>query len=168
MNTPRYAAAAAKLITRHLPKVTVELVERERSIATIERAILARSRRRRWLGVGGALAVAATLLLAAQVARLRAGSEPTLSRVSIKVSPSGQGAALQAGDVGLPPVPVMPRAALEAGQRIETPADGGAALQFSTGTSVSLAGSTTFRVDSQGDIEHFPCGAVSWPPTSPS
>lgn len=151
MNTPRYAAAAAKLISQHLPRATPGLVERERSIATIERAIRARTRRRRSLFAGGALAAAAVLLLGVQVVRLR-GHGATAARVLIHVSPSGQGAALQAGSQALP---LMPRAALQAGQRIETPVDGGAALQFSTGTSVTLAGSSAFRVDSQGAVEHF-------------
>jgi hypothetical protein len=152
MNTPRYATAAAKLIARHLPKATAELVERERSIATIEQAMRARSRRRRWLGVGGGLAVAAALLLTAQLTRLRAHPDQSAGHVVIEVSPSGEGAALRAGEDALP---LLPLAAVEAGQRIETPVAGGAALQLSTGTSMSLAGSTMFRVDSQGAIERF-------------
>ena len=152
MNTPRYATAAAKLIAKHLPKATAELVERERSIATIERAIRARTRRRRWLGAGSALAVAAALVLVAQATLFHGGSPPSSNRVLITVSPSGKGAALQAGEVALP---VVPHAALEAGQRIQTPVDGGAALQLSTGTSMTLAGSTAFRVDSQGADERF-------------
>jgi hypothetical protein len=152
MNTPRYATAAAKLIAKHLPRATPGLVERERSVATIERAIRARARRRRWLGAGSALAVAAMLLLAARATLFHRGSAPTSAHVLINASPSGKGAALQAGDVTLP---VLPRATLEAGQRIQTPVDGGAALQFSTGTSMILAGSTAFRVDSQGAHERF-------------
>ena len=152
MNTPRYATAAAKLIAKHLPKATAELVERERSIATIERAIRARARRRRWLGAGSALAVAAALVLVAQATLFHGGSPRSSTGVLITVSPSGKGAALQAGEVALP---VAPHAALEAGQRIQTPVDGGAALQLSTGTSMTLAGSTAFRVDSQGPDERF-------------
>jgi ferric-dicitrate binding protein FerR (iron transport regulator) len=135
-----------------LPRATPELVERERSIATIEQAMRARSRRRRWLGAGGGLAVAAALLLTAQLTRLYTRSEHASAHVLIKGSPSGEGAALQAGEKALP---LAPLAMLEAGQRIETPVAGGAALQLSTGTSMSLAGSTTFRVDSQGATEHF-------------
>ncbi len=152
MNTPRYAAAAAKLLAKHLPKATPGLVERQRSVATIERAIRARIRRRRWLGVGSALAVAAALVLAVQVAELNRRSAPTSAQVQIDVSPTGRGAALQAGETARP---LAPRAVLAAGQRIETPAGGGAALQLSTGTSMALAGSTAFGVDSQGAIERF-------------
>lgn len=154
MNTPRYASAAAKLIGKHLPRATPSLVERERerSVATIERAIRARTRRRRWVGVGGALAAAAVVVLGIQVVRWRGRADAASARVLINVSPSGEGAALQAGMQALP---LGPRAALQAGQRIETPVDGGAALQFSTGTSVTLAGSSAFRVDSQGAVEHF-------------
>jgi ferric-dicitrate binding protein FerR (iron transport regulator) len=153
MNTPRYAAGAAKLISKHLPRVTPGPIERERSIATIERAIRARTRRRRWLGLASSVAVAAAFVLAVQIDRLRRHPEPTpAAQVLIKASPSGEGAALQAGDIARP---LSPRAALQAGQRIETPVNGGAALQFSTGTSLALAGSSAFRVDSQGAIEHF-------------
>lgn len=153
MNTPRYAAAAAKLIARHLPRVTAEGLERERSVATIERAMLARSRRRRWLGIGGALSAAAALLLVVKLAGpYWQPPDQTSARVLISASPSGQGAALQAGELALP---LAPRAALEAGQQIQTPADGGATLRFSTGTSMTLAGATAFRVESQGAIEHF-------------
>jgi ferric-dicitrate binding protein FerR (iron transport regulator) len=152
MNTPRYATAAAKLIAKHLPRATPDLVERERSIATIERAIRARTRRRRWLGVGSALAVAAALLLVAQITLLSRAGAPVSERVLIKVSPSGKGAALQVGDVTSP---VLSRVVVETGQRIETPVGGGAALQLSTGTSMTLAGSTAFRVDSQSADERF-------------
>lgn len=152
MNTPRYAAGAAKLIARHLPRATPEGLERERSVATIGRAMLARSRRRRWLGMGGALSVAAALLLVVKLAGPYWQPDQTSARVLISASPSGQGAALQAGELALP---LSPRAALEAGQQIQTPADGGATLQFSTGTSMTLAGATAFRVERQGAVEHF-------------
>jgi ferric-dicitrate binding protein FerR (iron transport regulator) len=154
MNTPRYASAAAKLIGKHLPRATPSLVERERerSVATIERAIRARTRRRRWVGVGGALAAAAVVVLGIQIVRWPGHPDAASARVLINVSPSGEGAALQAGMQALP---LAPRAELQAGQRIETPVDGGAALQFSTGTSVTLAGSSAFRVDSQGAVDHF-------------
>ena len=152
MNTPFYATAAAKLLAKHLPKASPGLVERERSIATIERAIRARARRRRWLGAGSALAAAAALLLVAQATLFHGGSAPASAPLRIIVSPSGRGAALQAGEVALP---VVAHAALETGQRIQTLVDGGATLQFSTGTSMTLAGNTAFRVDSQGADERF-------------
>jgi len=152
MNVPRFASAVAKLLRGSLPDEARVTGDRARGIATIERAMLARSRRRRlhWGGATLALAAAASLLVTAgswMSVRPKGGA-----LVSINVSPAGHGAALRAGDraEALPE-----RAELASGQRIETPPDGGASLRLSTGTSMDLAGSTFFRVDSQGSTERF-------------
>lgn len=152
MNIPSHAEAAAKLLRSRVGATRPVPDERERSIATIERAMHARVRRRRAVGVGLTLAAAAALLLTAQGVRhwTSRATSPTL--VAINVSPAGRGAALRAGDRAQP---LTEGAALGAGQRIETPADGGASLQLSTGTAMDLSGSTSFRVDSQGAIERF-------------
>jgi hypothetical protein len=68
------------------------------------------------------------------------------------VTPSGNGAALAKSEGEQP---LTTRVALASGQRIDTPENGGAALQFSTGTSLDLAGQTSFRVDSQGATQRF-------------
>lgn len=153
MNTPRYAANAAKLIRQFLPSVTIVAGDEARGVATIERALRARTRRRRLIGVGGFLAAAAAVaLVASQLPKWRQPSPGALASVSIDVTPSGSGAALarNEGEQLL-----TTRVAMESGQRIDTPAHGGAALQLSTGTSMNLAGQTSFRVDSQGTLQRF-------------
>jgi ferric-dicitrate binding protein FerR (iron transport regulator) len=153
VNTPRYAAAAAKLISKNLPSAAVVAGDEARGVATIERAMRARVRRRRAIGVGSVLSVAASVLLVAtQLPTWHGSSAEASAAVSIDVTPSGNGAALArtAGDE-----PLKTRVSIESGQRIDTPADGGASLQLSTGTSMTLAGRTSFRVDSQGSTQRF-------------
>lgn len=153
MNVPRYAALAAQLLGRHLPQAQPVSGDRERGIATIERAMLARARRRRVMWLSGTLAAAATVILAVQAGRLLSAPPAGNDRlVAIAASPAGRGAALHARDGQRP---LEDRAAMGAGQSIETPSDGGASLRLSTGTSMDLAGNTSFRVDSQGAIERF-------------
>jgi len=153
MNTPRYAAAAAKLLVKNLPKHQGTRGDRDRGIAVIERAMQRRAERRRWVWAGGTVAAAAAgLLLTATTPWVseRAGATPTL--VAIAASPAGRGAALHEGSRQQP----LPQGAVvAAGQSIETPADGGASLRLSTGTSLELAENTSFRVDSQGPVERF-------------
>lgn len=152
MNTPRYAAAVAKLLRRYLPGATVALGDEARGIATIERAMRARTRQRRVLTVSAALAAAAAVLIVG--VQLRKWREPLIgsSAVSINGTPSGQGAAVTRNEGE---APLKAHSAIESGQRIETPAAGGASLQLSTGTSMTLAGRTSFRVDSQGATQRF-------------
>jgi ferric-dicitrate binding protein FerR (iron transport regulator) len=153
MNTPRYAAAAAKLLAKNLPKPQEGRGDRDGGIAVIERAMQRRVERRRWALVGGSIAAAAAGLLL--TAGIRWASRPASAApglVAIEVSPAGRGAALHAGSRQ---EPLPGGAQLGAGQSIETPADGGASLKLSTGTSLDLSGSTSFRVDSQGPVERF-------------
>lgn len=152
MNTPRYAAAAAKLLRRYLPGAAVASGDEARGIATIERAMWARKRQRRVLTLSASLAAAAAVVIVGS--QLRKWREPSLgsNSVSISVIPSGQGAALARNDGE---APLKAQSAIESGQRIETPAAGGASLQLSTGTSMTLAGRTSFRVDSQGATQRF-------------
>lgn len=152
MNTPRYAAAAAKLLRRYLPAAPVASADEARGIATIERAMRARTRQRRVLILSASLAAAAAVIVVGS--QLREWREPSLgsSSVSISVVPSGQGAAVARNDRE---APLKAQSAIESGQRIETPAAGGASLQLSTGTSMTLAGRTSFRVDSQGATQRF-------------
>lgn len=153
MNTPRYAAAAAKLIGKHLPSVAVVAGDEARGVATIERAMRARVRRRRAVGFVSFVAVAAAVLLVAtQLPKWREPSVAVSAPVSINVTPSGNGAALARVEGE---EPLKTRVSIESGQRIDTPADGGASLQLSTGTSMTLAGRTSFRVDSQGSTQRF-------------
>lgn len=152
MNVPRFASAAAKLLRSSLPEARPSTGDRQRGMATIERALHARARRRRltWGAIGFAAAAAALLLVG--VGRSMSARPESGARVSINVSPAGHGAALRAGDRAQS----LPAGAeLASGQRIETPADGGASLRLSTGTAMDLAGNTSFRVDSQGSVERF-------------
>ena len=152
MNIPRFASAAAKLLRASLPDEEPVLGDRARGIATIERAMHARARKRRLRWSAAVFASAAAVFALVWTGRqLRLpGKEADL--VSIDVSPAGRGAALRAGDHSL----ALPeRHELGSGQQIETPSDGGASLSLSTGTAMTLAGNTSFRVDSQGRTEHF-------------
>jgi len=152
VNTPRFAPAVAKLLGRSLPPPGSAPGDRARGILTIERALLARTRRRRLIGglaACAAVAAAASLPLAL---RTLGGTRPVDSEISINVSPAGQGAAIRSGDRA---IPLPQRTELASGQRIETPADGGASLRLSTGTSMDISGRTSFQVDSQGATERF-------------
>jgi ferric-dicitrate binding protein FerR (iron transport regulator) len=151
MNTPRYAAAAAKLLRRHLPLPGVASHEPARSLATIQRAMQLRSRRRRLAAVLVVAAAAASAMLGVKAAGWLS-SPLAAAPVSINVSPAGHGAAVRTNRGELP---LATNATLETGQRIETPPDGGAALQLSTGTAMNLAGRTSFRVESQGTTQRF-------------
>jgi len=151
MNAPRYAVAAAKLLAKHLPTARPGLRERERSVATIERALQARARRRAlYVGVGSLSAVAAAALLV--FVSWRKSGTVEQSAVSINVASATEGAALRSGETTRP---VSSGVELLAGQRLETSRDGGATLRLSTGTSVVLAHDTSFRVKSQGKTESF-------------
>ena len=154
MNIPGYAAAAAKFLKSLDVRVAAPTGDRERGIATIERALHARSRRRRLAWSGGVIAVAAALTLMWQLGSrwLPAGSSSSANAVSINVSPAGVGAAVRIGDTEQP---LAEPAQLEANQVLETPIGGGAALRVSTGTLMQLAGSTIFRVDAHGLTQHF-------------
>jgi hypothetical protein len=152
MNIPRYAAAAAKLLGKRVRGTELVAGDRERGIATIERAMQARVRRRRLVFGAGILASAAALLLVVQGARHLSTAPAAAPLVAINASPAGRGAALRAGDSDQP---LSVRSQLGAGQRIETPPDGGASLKLSTGTSMDLSGSTSFQVDSQGAVQRF-------------
>lgn len=152
MNTPRYAAAAARLLRRYLPSATAPSGDEARGLATIERAMSTRTRRRRLLASGASAAAAAAILVAGTEFVKWRESAANAAPVAINVTPSGQGASLarREGEA-----PLAAHASIESGQRIETPADGGASLQLSTGTSMTLAERTSFRVDSQGAAQRF-------------
>jgi len=153
MNTLRYAAAVARLIRQHLSSSVAVTGDEARGVATIERAMFARTRRRRLVALGGAACAAAALIaLGTVVAGWRQRPASTAASVAIDATPSGQGAAL-ARSKG--EEPLTARVALESGQRLDTPEGGGASLHFSTGTWLSLSGKTSFRVDSQGATQRF-------------
>jgi len=151
MNVPRYAATAAKLLQKQLATSVPAPSERERGLATIQEAMRARSKRRR-IWTLSSVAAAASLLLAAGLVSQLGAEEADVALISIRVSPAGEGAALRTADRN---EALANEARLSSGQRIETPIGGGASLQLSTGSSMSLAGGTSFRVDSHGAVERF-------------
>jgi hypothetical protein len=149
VNVPRHAAAAAKLLQRGLSTPITAAGDRVRGLATIERAMMVRARRRRWLGIS--LLAAAALLLGVGLT-YRGGSEPRALRVAIQAAPLGKGATLSDPDRAQRlEVPME----ITAGQLLETPPGGGASLQLSTGTNLTLAGETQLRVQSQNTVERF-------------
>lgn len=153
MNTPRYAAAAARLLKQHLPSSLIVSADEARGVATIDRALQARTRRRRLVAFASVTAAAAAVWLVAwQVAGWRQPPQRAGAAVAIEATPAGQGAALARGKGE---EPLVARVSIESGQRIDTPADGGASLRFSTGTSLVLSGQTSFRVDDQGATQRF-------------
>jgi hypothetical protein len=154
MNIPGYAAAAVKFFRRHNALPTAPAGDRERGIASIERALRARGRRRRLTWTASGIAVAAALTLTWQLARhwSPAALRSAANTVSINASPAGDGAAIRIG--GNEQALAEP-AELEANQLVETPLGGGATLRVSTGTLMQLAGGTIFRVDTHGLTQRF-------------
>jgi hypothetical protein len=153
MNVPQYASSAAKLLRRYLPAApTAVQGDREQGIATVERAMWARARRRRLQWLGALVASAAFISLAVGLSSSQRTSADPNRRVSIEGVPAGRGAALRIGERAQP---LAAGANVAAGQRIETAQAGGASLKLSTGTAIELSDSTSFRVDSQGLTEHF-------------
>jgi ferric-dicitrate binding protein FerR (iron transport regulator) len=150
MNVPRHAAAAAKLLRRELSTATTSAGDRARGLATIERAMQVRTRRRRWLQGLGVAAAAATLLGLGLAHRQLALADPP--QVAIQAAPLGSGATLS--DANRAQRLEAP-AEVRAGQLVETPRGGGASLQLSTGTNLTLAGQTELRVQSQSSVEQF-------------
>lgn len=152
MNVPRYAAAAAKLLARHVTNDAPPAGERERGIETIERAMQQRLRRRSWWRGAAVLAAAAAFALLWIVVPRASSEGAPVAGARVDVSPLGRGATLRdsAGahrlDSG---------AELGPDQAIETVEGGGASLRLSTGTRIELAGKTSFRVGSRGQSERF-------------
>lgn len=70
----------------------------------------------------------------------------------IQAAPLGRGATLSDPERALR---LEAPAEIRVGQLLETPQGGGASLQLSTGTSLTLAGETELRVQSQSSVERF-------------
>jgi hypothetical protein len=150
MNVPRYSAAAAKLLARHVSGEVPRPGERDRGIATIERAMRQRTRRRWLLRSGWLLGAAAALAMLWQVSRSKDSQGAAVAKAN--ASPLGRGATVRdrAGER-----PLDTGAELRPDQAIETADGGGASLRLSTGTRVELAGRTSLHVESRGKAERF-------------
>jgi hypothetical protein len=97
-----------------------------------------------------ASAAAATLLGLGLAHRHLTQAEPPL--VAIQAAPLGSGATLSDADRARR---LEAPATVRVGQLLETPRSGGASLQLSTGTNLTLAGETELRVQSQSSVERF-------------
>jgi hypothetical protein len=146
---------AAKVLGRHMPLISTEppsAAARTEAIAAIEHALAAGARRRqaaRWMG---AVAAAAAIGVALGAYHRRAGQATMASidpgpppRASpIVAYPLGSGASVWKGVEG---GPLGEGGALSAGSRVETHANGRAALAFASGTSALLGESSDLTVD---------------------
>jgi ferric-dicitrate binding protein FerR (iron transport regulator) len=150
MNVPRYSAAAARLLARHVPEDAAPAGERERGIETIERALWTRTKRRRQRLALAAVLAAASFGLIWRFAAMTHGEAATSS--SISVSPLGLGATLRAPGGARA---LGGSADLQPDQAIETPDGGGASLKFSTGTRIELEGASRFGVETGELSGHF-------------
>jgi ferric-dicitrate binding protein FerR (iron transport regulator) len=156
MSAPRYARLAGKVLARHAPPVSTagpSAEARAEAIVAIECVLERRARRRRavrWAGV--VVAAAAASFAVSFVAHMRAGRTSTASgdlgpppRASPIVGyPLGGGASVWVGSAG---GPLAEGSRLGAGSRVETPANGRAALAFASGTSAMLGESADLTVD---------------------
>lgn len=90
MNVPRYAALVATLLGRRVTRGEAPPGDRRRGIATIERALRARTRRKRLSALGLVVAAAAALV----VWRAAPRGEPSAaaSSAALSASPVGRGA----------------------------------------------------------------------------
>ncbi len=154
MNVPPYAVAAARLLRRAVQSLPLPSGDRARGLMSIEHAMAARGRRRRWLWRGvAALAAAAALLVGWQL-HWRGGAE-LVAQPPAAVSPLGDGATLR---VGAAETALTAQTAVVIGATIETAKEGGAALQLSTRSSLVLSGKTSLRLDSNDRMQRFTLG----------
>src|SRR6188768_3109595 len=95
MNLPSYARAAARLLrgTRQ-PDYVPSAAARARSLSTIERALVTKQRRERWLWRGTAVAAAAVFILVVVGIASRIPALPGPAVVSLSVAAQGSGAAV--------------------------------------------------------------------------
>jgi ferric-dicitrate binding protein FerR (iron transport regulator) len=156
MTIPRYALLAARQLHRtdSAPAATALGADRERSLATIERALKARhpASRRGWMvGVAASVAAGVIAWLVVQDLAQRLSLAPA-RLVSVLASPLRDGASFldSTGEV-----PLVASMMLIAGGRIATAPGGGARLQFSTGTRLELEGLTTLTLQSQDALQRF-------------
>lgn len=149
---PGYAARAARLLKKGLGERPAPLRgerERERGVATIERALGARGRKRRWQALA-AMAAAAAALVA--LGWRGSSTPPSDSLVSIRALATGEGATLRTTQRSQA---LMQPTQLAVGQTVETRSGGGAMFELSTGTALQLAAKSLLRVDDRGTIQRF-------------
>jgi ferric-dicitrate binding protein FerR (iron transport regulator) len=171
VSAPRYARLAGRVLARFAPPVSAAPPSAAARAATIEAldrylANRARSRRRiRW----AAVAAAASLAVTASVGRHLVGHAPAIApsatlapaaRTSpIVAYPLGAGASTWRGGALELLAEAQP---IDTGSRIETPANGRAALAFATGTSAMLGESAdlTLGGDAATQILRLDAGSI--------
>ena len=150
MNVPRYASLAARLLKRAMENVSPPSSDRARGLMTIEHAMVARGRRRRWHFSLAALVAAVAPIL---IWQLRSGDDARHAAEAVgAVSPLGNGATLQVGPLE---TPLLAQTTVGTGATIETARDGGAALQLATRSSLVLSGATSLRIDGSDRTQRF-------------
>ncbi len=160
MSVLRYAVLVARVLGRPQPSYVAPGTARERSLATIERALGAqrrrvrrRARRQRAFGV---LLIAAACVVGWFVsdgfkAALRASRDAS-RLVSVVGSPVGDGASFLDSTGELP---LGSNVALSVGGRITTASGGGARLELSTGTWLELDGSSMLTLQNLDGLQRF-------------
>jgi TolA-binding protein len=151
MTAPHYAFLAARLLRRADATAAPLGADRERGLATIERALRPRRpvSRRLW-SIG--IAASAAGVIGWVVAHDLAPSPAPTRLVSVLASPLRDGASFldSTGEV-----PLVAGVRLIAGGRIATAPGGGARLQLSTGTRLELEGLTTLTLQRQDALQRF-------------
>ncbi|HEX3770344.1 MAG TPA: FecR domain-containing protein [Polyangiaceae bacterium] len=158
MSTPRYARIGARLLARHAPQVSDDppsLGARATAISRIEEVLEREARRRRILRWGGVPAAAAVLALTIGAGlHLRARAARTADAADaaspIVAYPLGAGASVWEDGTRADLAAGSP---LVVGSRIETPANGRAALAFATGTSGVIGENADLTVNGDGPTQ---------------
>ncbi len=161
MNAPRYAAGAARLLSKPEPPRASGEHERARGVGSIERALASRRKRRlQARAAGGILTIAAGCLVwfswpsadhapPANVASITTRRRLRFGTVSL-ASGAGAGLSSAAGELA-----VHRQLEVESGTRISTPKDGAAELELTTGTRIQVDGSSSVSVLSHDQRQSF-------------
>jgi hypothetical protein len=155
MNSPRYARIAARLFARETPaQVEATTEQRAESIDAIERALVAKKRRRTRRVWAWATSSAAAVALVGyggfrELARPAPVTSPIISAI---VRPSGNGAAIVSGNGT---APLIGMASLAQGGRLVAGNSGGATVRLSTGTELAVQHDTNVEFESAGPVERF-------------
>jgi hypothetical protein len=177
MNAPRYARLAGRLFVqgRHsIPPPPPAPEARARAIAAVEQAIAARRRRRHSVAWTTAFAGVAAVAAAAFIVRLELRGSHSAAHSAAAPVPQAMGDAQNAQIVAHPEgagarivvsgaqAPLSEGIALHSGSRVITPANGGLALRFVTGTSVVLGawGDMTLIGDGTAQVVRVDSGSV--------
>lgn len=153
MNLPAYARAAARLLRgTPQPDYFPSAAARARRLSTIERALAAKQRRKRWVRHGAVTAAAAVFVVAlvAIVSRVSSTLEP--GAIGLSVVSRGAGTVVTDATGAHALTELSP---LLAGDTITTMKRGGAIFQLTTGTRLELGNEGHISVASMGPAQRF-------------